>query len=538
MRAELRDSLENLFPDSVVGATPCRRMSVDVARGGTLAVHVLLNGLAPGARVAFEARLDGKPSRGAEWSRLVAVPVEDNTGLSGFTASSLAGANPPNAPNPYVIRRAPFLTYDAMEPVRATVTATEPTLALRFQMPITTGAQPGTRDYTLRISADGDLAEFRLTACIHPAVIPPVGRASFPYTNWFSFENIASRHGLTLWTEPYWRMLKAYAELMARGRQNTFLIPLPVIFEMTPRGPLLNRARLRRIVRVFTDAGLYFIEGGHVASRTGGEWNAATFDVTLAKVRATTPDGHAILVAICRQLMEEIDTNRWAARWIQHATDEPVAANAADYRILVGMVHKYMPGLPILDATMDPALVGSVDIWCPQVQEYQAHREAFEAQRALGDRVWFYTCCFPGGPWLNRLLDQELLRPALFGWAAARFRLDGFLHWGFNQYRDDQDPFRMNVIPNWGGGASANALPAGDTHVVYPGDGAPWSGLRFEAQREGCEDYELLAQLHARSPRAAAAAATRALQGFDQYVKDVKSFRAARRALLKALARR
>ena len=37
-------------------------------------------------------------------------------------------------------------------------------------------------------------------------------------------------------------------------------------------------------------------------------------------------------------------------------------------------------------------------------------------------------------------------------------------------------------------------LPAGDAHIVYPGTDGPWRSLRFEAQRAGAEDYELLVQ--------------------------------------------
>ena len=131
---------------------------------------------------------------------------------------------------------------------------------------------------------------------------------------------------------------------------------------------------------------------------------------------------------------------------------------------------------------------------------------------------------------LNRLLDMELLRPALLGWAAARYDLDGFLHWGLNHYRHDQDPFAQSVVPHGGG----TRLPAGDTHVVYPGKKGPWSSLRLEAQREGCEDYELLRRLREQSPKEAAAIIRKAIRGFDKYTRDVKTFRAARKALLEA----
>ena len=93
----------------------------------------------------------------------------------------------------------------------------------------------------------------------------------------------------------------------------------------------------------------------------------------------------------------------------------------------------------------------------------------------------------------------------------------------------------MNVIPNWGGGS--NSLPAGDTHVVYPGDGEPWSSVRFESQREGIEDLELLRQLEQRRLRQAAALVASVIRGFDDYTKDVAVLRAARRTLLQLLAR-
>jgi len=94
-----------------------------------------------------------------------------------------------------------------------------------------------------------------------------------------------------------------------------------------------------------------------------------------------------------------------------------------------------MPGVKIFEATMSLSLVGAVDHWCPQVQEYQKHRDFFEQRKKAGDAVWVYTCLAPGGPWLNRLLDQERLRQVYLGWALAKYDLAGFLHWGFNHYR-------------------------------------------------------------------------------------------------------
>ena len=525
MQLELRDSLEFLYADSRVGKSPRRSMSLDVARGGTVSVHILLNGLTQGSTLRPVLRRAGRVVREAEWYRLVDVPVEVNTGPVSFIERE-------GERNEFVARRAPFRVYDAMEPVKATVKVSSPIMALRLHLPIPAHARVGKREYALEIQAGKETRTFSLTVVVHKPVIQPVGRDSFPYTNWFSLAGMAQRHGLKPWSEAHWRMIRRYADLMVHARQNTFWCPLRDLFNVADQTPVLDRKRFLRIVKTFTEAGMYYIEGGHVASRTGGEWEATTYDLNLTGVRATSVEGNAVLVQITRQLMEEIHRNGWRARWIQHVADEPTSTNAADYRILVGMVHKYMPGIPLLDATEAPELVGSVDLWCPKAEEYQRHRSHFDAQKSLGDRVWFYTCCFPGGPWLNRLLDMELLRPALFGWGAALFDLDGFLHWGLNHYKADQDPFNQSVVQH---GANTS-LPAGDTHIVYPGVGRPWSSLRLEAQREGFEDYELLRRLRGRNGPTTDAIIRKVIRGFDEYTKEVQTFRMARRSLLKALS--
>jgi hypothetical protein len=500
-------------------------MEIDVARGATVAVTVLMKEVTPGAKI----RLAVGPSTGgiAQFFRLRDVPVESNTGPVCFTEKE-------GERNEHVTRRAPFRVYDAMQPISSSFEAEVMTEVVRIHLPIPEDAQPRKRQYILTVAHGKETHALTLTIAVHDALIPPVGRNSWPVTNWFSYVNMATRHGLRLWSEAHWNMIGQYARLMARNRQNTFLFSFGDVFTVGKTGLTLNQERLRRIVKVFTRAGMHHIEGGHFGQRSTGEWTCPTFSVSLTKHLATSTEGNADIAAAARQLMMEIERNEWRGRYLQHVTDEPIKENATDYRIFVGMVRKYMPGIPILDATMDPSLAGSVDIWCPQAQHFQHDRRRFEHMRTLGDHIWFYTCCCPGGPWLNRLLDMELLRPALLGWGGALFHLDGFLHWGLNQYQTNQNPFEMNVIPNWGGGS--NSLPAGDTHVVYPGDGEPWSSVRFESQREGIEDLELLHRLEQENPRQASALVRTVIRGFDDYTKDVTLFRAARRKLLRMVS--
>jgi hypothetical protein len=71
--------------------------------------------------------------------------------------------------------------------------------------------------------------------------------------------------------------------------------------------------------------------------------------------------------------------------------------------------------------------------------------------------------------------------------------------------------------------------------VIYPGKHGPWLSIRFEAHREGFEDYELLKRLKARRPKLAAKIIAQAIRGFDDYTKDTRTFCQARKALLTLL---
>jgi hypothetical protein len=175
-----------------------------------------------------------------------------------------------------------------------------------------------------------------------------------------------------------------------------------------------------------------------------------------------------------------------------------------------------------------------VDYWCPQVQEYQSHRDFFDGRNKAGGAVWVYTCLAPGGPWLNRLLDQERLRPVYLGWALVKYDLAGFLHWGLNHYRPGTDPFDQSVVPH--GEGPPNFLPAGDSHIVYPGKEGPLSGQRFEAQRVGLEDAELLRLTKAADATHAQSIIRQVFRSFDEYETDVKAYRAAKRELLAVLS--
>lgn len=537
--AALFDELEPLFADAdpAAGAPALR---VDVPRGADAGFHLLVAGLEAGDELLVTAEMP--PVAGVDLApvaRLHAVPVERNTGLNGRTELW------DGKTNPHVIRRAPFHVFEAIQPgTPAIVVEAGPTAAFRVAARASQEAAPGEHAIQVRVVVHRKgtlitLPPLSAVVAVHAVSVPPVSGETFGYVNWHNSGAIAKFHDVEPGSDAYWSLLEKYARLMVHGRQNAIRLNWGEFFarDTSAEGGerlVLDREKLRRTVDVFTGAGIHWLMGGQPATRKGGDWNTDTLVLVGTGLDLGTPEGDAALRDALRQLREEIEANGWGHRWVQHVADEPTNRLAPAYKHAAAIVREALGDVPIVEATMSEAVVGHVDWWSPQAHQFQRRRDFFAERKRAGDRVWVYTCLFPGGPWVNRLLDQERLRQVYVGWGAAAFDIDGFLHWGFNQWR--VDPLVQTVVPHVSDRNEKSELPAGDTHIVYPGRDGPWSGVRFEAHRIGLEDRQLLQMLRAADPAAADAIIAELFRGFDDFEKDVARYRAARRRLLERLS--
>ena len=285
-------------------------------------------------------------------------------------------------------------------------------------------------------------------------------------------------------------------------------------------------------VKLLDKKGIWWIEGSHLAGFSTGHWGAPAFVPHGNTNLTTSAAGAAALAKRAAELAKVIDAHGWRARWYQHVADEPSYHNVTNYRLTCGIVRKAMPGIRLTDAVESFDMGGALDAYCPKSYVYEQAKADYDLLKAAPtDELWCYTCCFPGGQWTNRLLDNELLRPVYLPWGCACFKLDGYLHWGFNQYGEKSNPFRQSCGMDMHLGS---LLPPGDRNIVYPGKDGPWPSLRLEAMRQGFEDLELLKALAARDAAKAEKIRRQIVRGFGDYTADPKAYRAARRALLDA----
>jgi len=528
-KISMLDELAPIYPDSKIDKD-VTSYSVDVCRGSIAGVDILMTDLIPMEPVRFA--LSGKGILDkfyANWYFMIDVPVAENTGLNGWTEKY------DGQTNPFVIRRAPFRIFEALDPVLTGYIPTTSTQALRMEIPIGKDFPVGKQLFTIHITSKGQVKKLEFTVNVYPVEIPPVNQSHLNYVNWLSIGNICNDHQVELWSEPFWGMLRKYAQLMARGRQNTFWFIWSDFFRFNPDGTVAEfyGPRLDRYISTFLSEGLTTIQGAPFSRRH--DWSTDAFLVAVPtsdghEISAVSEEGQKIIRSMAEPILALMKKNDWESRWYQGVFDEPTDEYVDRYKTTVELLKSMKPDLRILEATMTVSLSGIVNCWCPQVQEYQKNQSFFEQRKAAGDAVWVYTCLAPGGPWINRLIDMERLRQVYVGWACAKYDLQGFLHWGFNMHsgKPYEELVRKHMGPN-------GYLPAGDSHIVYPGKNGPVSSQRFEAHRIGMEDYELLCLLKKQNPAVAEKLIDKLFQAFDQYDKDIRDYRKVKQEVLRAL---
>ncbi len=541
MRYDVFDSVDWLFTDSKPRTKPTRAASLLAPRGGRPGFQVLLEGVSEGTKVRFGSRgladAEGHRIRGIFGNLLHSVPVEYNTGEDGFTARN-------RPPAKGVSRQAPFRCFDAIEPItRRTRTWENEPAAFYIEVAVPRSARPGIYSGEIEIAA-GDKA-VTVPVRLEVGATRLLAKSALSLTTWFSTDQMATYHGLKLWSSGHWQMIRRYAEMMVAYQHDTFRAPLNMVD--SKRGVdgrwTFNFRRLERLMRTMIDAGMTHIEGGHL----GGclRWGMSEMYIGVSselrerKARLASPEAQEFLAQLLPAWRIFLERRGWYGMLCQHVADEPTEGALGDYTAAACAVRKYLPGIPIIDAVELPHLGAAVDWWVPKIDHYEQDREIYEMHRSHGDQIWCYTCCKPGGRFMNRLLDFPLLRVRLLAWGCAKYDISGYLHWALNSWKGDKSPFEQSVRkevtlePD----GSRNDLPAGDSHIIYPGPDGPWSSMRFEAQREGWEDHSLLMMAQKQlGPERFDELVSKTVRGFSDFTDDPATFRRQYRTLLKLVS--
>lgn len=434
---------------------------------------------------------------------------------------------------------------------------------LWVSIPVDKSAEPGLYKGSVVISGKTGSGKKKWTKDFYLRVYPVIlGKSPLYVTNWSAHFNTISlsymnnNEEMELYSDLYWELVELHAQMMASHRQNVHRIfPVWHTQYMYDAGKYtFDFSRFDKEAELFDRYGvLERIEGGHLAWRSGN-WDSPFY------VEVPLPDdemSRALPAGINPLKMENgmrfvklpIDDERtqnfldqflpalkdhlagkgWLDRYMQHIADEPTAKNSDSYRAISGYVKKHLPDVKILDAVLtSKELAGTIDVWVPVLDVLHRDYAFYQDLQKQGKELWYYTCVVPRGNYANRFIELPLIQTRLLHWINYKYAVTGYLHWGLNYWEKDQ----LNTDAS----RDRGRLPAGDNCIIYPGYRKLYSSIRFEAMRDGIDDYQLLKMVEAKDSLKAREIVNNQVLGFDQYDNSVTYFRKIRKQMLDYLS--
>lgn len=524
----LFDELDAIYPDTNP-SNGSNVYTISAANNTYAGVHIMLSDLVPGQFITIEVF---GPNKKYKLFELLPLPVEVNTSPVSRTEWTTGTINT------NVIRRAPFMIYDVLKPCTNVIKANGEVAALAFRCKAEANKNE-CQKWDIIISHNGTSKHLTFLVEMFAVTINDVSKDDHKYVNWISSQSIVDYHNAPLHSDKWYEIFEKYLRLAKYGRQNMVCLHQELFFDYTGGIAKLNEKKLDKLISILDKVGIYWIEGGHFAGRKDNEWEATLAQMNLSH-KIVPGDGEIELTNMGKQIYNYLTKNNIKDRWIQSFMDEPLDCLADTYHKGTQILKKAMPGIKILEATKaQDTIVGTVDYWCPTVNEFEINKKFFDDRTKNGDNLFVYTCLDPGGNYCNRLLDQERLRAVYIGWAPAKYtNIDGFLHWGGMSLREI-DPYYLSApltdISDYGT-SRKSALPAGDPAIMFPGFNEVYSSTRLEAHRIGFEDLVMLNMLKNKNPEKAKEIIACVFSKYDDYVKDINVYRNIRRKLMQELS--
>jgi len=410
------------------------------------------------------------------------------------------------------------------------------------------GSEPGPKPIAVALAVAGK-PQPPMKATLAVADVTLRKRRDFRVTQWFYADALCDWYGLEPFERAFWPICDAYLrDYVAHGCDTLYVPAFTPPLDGVKRPTQLLRVRrtasgryafgwtlVKRWIDLAKRRGVRDFEWTHLFTQWGCKHAIRVYERhnggrllwpphTGATSRTYREFLGQFLPALERFLREE----RLLGRSHFHISDEPHGdEHLANYRKARAMVRELAPWMKVMDALSDIRYgrEGLVDMPVPSIRTARQFVDE-------GIPCWAYFCCGPRGRYLNRLLDTPLPKLRMAGWLFYRFGVRGFLHWGYNYWYKSQtqeliDPFTVTDGLRWPGWAY------GDTSQVYPGPAGPLDSIRWEVFAESLQDYALLQTLGIARDGALLAP----LRDFDDFPKQARWLRAARRALLAPRAR-
>lgn len=408
-----------------------------------------------------------------------------------------------------------------------TVTKNEP-LPVILDIPVDAGIREGL--HTIKVSvtsvSNKDVASYSFSFRVYNVTVPA---AKLNYITWYhdaAYRLMNNGTGVQPFSDLYWKIFKNIVKAAKENGQNTFTINQLFLIKFLKTKDNKWSADFTQFDKavniILKEVGMKYVNCRQFAARLGG-WEAP-FGLTFPKFYGAVyyMNNRALGDAEAMDFYNwfipayyaHLKSDNYLNKVLQHLADEPIDANKTSFIAIAKYIKSLAPALTTIEAIQTMDVAPYVDIAVVLLDQLPGAYAAIQKlQQDPKKKVWFYTCNSPQGEYANRFIEWPLLKTILLPWIAARYNLDGYLHWALNFWGDD--PYGDASIVKFG--ASQQPFPAGDAYLFYPAYQTVNISLRALAMRNGITDVALLNLLRKKKPADAERINNDLIKSFNQY---------------------
>lgn len=372
--------------------------------------------------------------------------------------------------------------------------------------------EPGEYPVRIRLETQGELlCQAELSCGVTGLSLP---RLSIPHTEWFHSDCLANYYQTEVFSQRYWEIVEEFVRTAVRRKCNMLLTPVftppldtavggerltvqLVDVEASEGSYRFGFEKFRRWVKMALDCGMEYFEISHLFS----QWGAIAAPKILAwkegelrqifgwDTDAGGEEYREFLRQFLRALKKELEALGIREKTYFHISDEPSMAQIGSYRRAWEAVREELEGYAMMDALSDYGFYREGLVQQPVCA--LDHIEPFLENPP--ERLWGYYCTSQCVDVPNRFIVLPGSRTRILGVLLYKYRLSGFLHWGYNFYNSQNSLYPINPYETTDAG---EAFPSGDPFLVYPGkDGKPEESQRLMLMDQAMSDYCALTAL-------------------------------------------
>lgn len=333
-------------------------------------------------------------------------------------------------------------------------------------------------------------------------------------TQWFHNDCLCQYYHVPMFSEEYWRIAENFMRTAAKRGINCLLTPTHtppldtavggermtcqlVDVKKTDDGYTFGFEKLHRWVETAQRVGIEYFEIAHLFTQWGAEHapkiiadvNGTETKIFGWETEATGDDYVAFLREYIPALVRELRTMGIADKTLFHVSDEPNATHLENYMKAKSIIKPLLEDFTIIDALSNVQFYysGAVDHPVPSNNHIKPFLEANI------DGLWTYYCCGQYKDVSNAFVAMPSARTRILGVQMYKYRIAGFLQWGYNFYNSQYSEYPIDpYVTNDGDGFT----PAGDCFIVYPGaDRNPVESIRLMLMYEAMTDMRALNML-------------------------------------------